>query len=508
MSVARTLGVLRQSPFTAQRLGSRRVKDELRDNLMSRLREGSQIFPGIVGYDDTVVPQIVNAILSRHNFILLGLRGQAKSRILRALTSLLDPQMPFVAGCEIHDNPYAPICRRCRELVAKEGDATPIAWLTPEHRYVEKLATPDVTIADLIGDIDPIKAARGGHELSSEFTVHYGLLPRANRGIFAINELPDLAGKIQVGLFNIMQEGDVQIKGYPIRLPLDVAIVFSANPEDYTARGKIITPLKDRIGSEIRTHYPATVEEGIAITVQEAWIDRLGGRGNGDAIESGGSRLHIPKYVQEVIERIAFAARDDKKIDKRSGVSQRLPISAIENVVSNAERRALTHREKSVVPRISDIYAALPAITGKLELEYEGEMKGADHVSRELIRTAIAKTFDTYLHGVNLSQVVQWFDLGGEIQLSDNAGAQEVLGGLSQIQGLMEKLGKLNVGPKDGAETQVSAAEFVLEGLHAHKKIGRNEERVFAAGEKPMKVAEKPPFERNEPGFGRNRGFN
>jgi magnesium chelatase subunit I len=496
MSFARTLGELRQSPFTEQRLGSRRVKDELRENLMSRLREGSPIFPGIVGYDDTVVPQIVNAILSRHNFILLGLRGQAKSRILRALTALLDPQMPYVAGCEIHDNPYAPICRRCRELVTKEGDATPIAWLTPEHRYVEKLATPDVTIADLIGDIDPIKAARGGHELSSEFTVHYGLLPRANRGIFAINELPDLAGKIQVGLFNIMQEGDVQIKGYPIRLPLDVAIVFSANPEDYTARGKIITPLKDRIGSEIRTHYPATVEEGIAITAQEAWVER------------DGSRLHIPKYVQEVIERIAFAARDDKKIDKRSGVSQRLPISAIENVVSNAERRALTHREKFIVPRISDIYAALPAITGKLELEYEGEMKGADYVSRELIRTAIAKTFDTHLHGVNLNQVVQWFDLGGEIQLSDNAGAEEVLEGLSQIQGLLEKLGKLNVNTKDSAEVQVSAAEFVLEGLHAHKKIGRNEERVFTAGEKPMKVAEKPPFEREEPGFGRKRGFN
>ncbi|MGB9204494.1 MAG: magnesium chelatase, partial [Terriglobales bacterium] len=360
-----------------------------------------------------------------------------------------------------------------------------------------KLATPDVTIADLIGDIDPIKAARGGHELSSEFTVHYGLLPRANRGIFAMNELPDLAGKIQVGLFNIMQEGDVQIKGYPIRLPLDVAIVFSANPEDYTARGKIITPLKDRIGSEIRTHYPATVEEGIAITAQEAWIAR------------DGSRLHIPKYVQEVIERIAFAARDDKKIDKRSGVSQRLPISAIENVISNAERRALTHREKLIVPRISDIYAALPAITGKLELEYEGEMKGADYVSRELIRTAIAKAFDTHLHGVNLNQVVQWFDLGGEIQLSDNAGAGDVLEGLSQIQGLMEKLGKLNVGPKDSVEMQVSAAEFVLEGLHAHKKIGRNEERVFTAGEKPIKVAEKQPaFERDEPGFGRKRGFN
>jgi len=505
MSFSRTLGELRRSPFTEQRLQSRRVKDELRENLMARLREGSPIFPGIVGYEDTVVPQIVNAILSRHNFILLGLRGQAKSRILRALTALLDPEMPYVAGCEIHDNPYAPICRHCRELVAKEADATPIAWLTPDHRYVEKLATPDVTIADLIGDIDPIKAARGGHELSSEFTVHYGLLPRANRGIFAINELPDLAGKIQVGLFNIMQEGDVQIKGYPIRLPLDLAIVFSANPEDYTARGKIITPLKDRIGSEIRTHYPATVEEGIAITAQEAWLNRT----NDHETNRNGSQLRIPKYVNEVIERIAFAARDDKKIDKRSGVSQRLPISAIENVVSNAERRALTHNEKLIVPRISDIYAALPAITGKLELEYEGEMKGADHVSRELIRTAVAKSFDTYLHGMNMNQVVQWFDLGGEIQLSDNAGAQEVLQGLSQIQGLMEKLTKLNVGPKDAAEIQVSAAEFVLEGLHAHKKIGRNEERVFTAGEKPMKVADKPPtFERDEPGFGRKRGFN
>ena len=508
MSNARTLGELRVSPFSENRLASRRVKDEMRDNLMARLREqgnnpnAASIFPGIVGYDDTVVPQIVNAILSRHNFILLGLRGQAKSRILRALTTLLDPEMPYIAGCEIHDDPYAPICRRCRDLVAKEKDATPIAWLTPDQRYVEKLATPDVTIADLIGDIDPIKAARGGHELSSEFTVHYGLLPRANRGIFAINELPDLAGKIQVGLFNIMQEGDVQIKGYPIRLPLDVAIVFSANPEDYTARGKIITPLKDRIGSEIRTHYPATVEEGIAITAQEAWVNRTGK----DARD--GSALRLPNYVQEVIERIAFVAREDKKVDKRSGVSQRLPISAMENVVSNAERRALTHQEKTVVPRISDIYAALPAITGKLELEYEGEMKGADFVSRELIRTAIAKAYDTHLHGVNMNQIVQWFDLGGEIQLSDNAGAIEVLEGLRQIQGLMEKLTKLNVGPKDSAEVQVSAAEFILEGLHAHKKIGRNEERVFTAGEKQPKAPEKPMFEREEPGFGRKRSFN
>src|SRR5499425_2643839 len=266
MSLPRTLGELRQSPFSEQRLRNRRVKDELRENLIQRLQGKCPVLPGIVGYDDTVVPQLVNAILSRHNFILLGLRGQAKSRILRALTALLDPQTPYIAGCEIHDNPYAPICRRCRELIARCGEATSIAYLTPEERYVEKLATPDVTIADLIGDIDPIKAARGGHELSSELTVHYGLLPRANRGLFAINELPDLAGKIQVGLFNIMQEGDVQIKGYPVRLPLDVALVFSANPEDYTARGKIITPLKDRIGSEIHTHYPASVDAGMSIT--------------------------------------------------------------------------------------------------------------------------------------------------------------------------------------------------------------------------------------------------
>src|SRR6266849_687443 len=497
MSLPRTLGELRHSPFTEERLRTRRVKDELRDNLLTRLRENGdeQVFQGIVGYDDTVVPQIVNAVLSRHNFILLGLRGQAKSRILRALTTLLDPHMPYLAGCEIHDDPYAPICRRCREEVARHGDETPIAYLSPDDRYVEKLATPDVTIADLIGDIDPIKAARGGHELGSELTVHYVLLPRANRGIFAINELPDPAGKIKVGMFNIMQEGDVQIKGYPIRLPLDIALVFSANPEDYTARGKIITPLKDRVGSEIRTHYPSTVEEGIAITAQEAWTRR------------NGQHLHLPNYIQEVIERIAFAAREDKKIDKRSGVSQRLPISAMENVISNAERRALRNDEKLVVPRVSDIYAALPAITGKLELEYEGEMKGADYVGRELIRNAIAKTYDQHFSGINMQQVIQWFDLGGEIRLPEGAAAAEVLQSLRNIQGLMDKLTRVNVGPKDTSEAQVSAAEFALEGLHAHKRIGRNEERVFTAGEKPPKVAEKP-FEREEGPYRPRRPLN
>src|SRR6204780_5402462 len=361
MSLPRTLGELRHSTFSEESLRTRHVKDELRDNLIARLRlqDDSSIFPGIVGYDDTVVPQIVNAILSRHNFILLGLRGQAKSRILRALTTLLDPHMPYLTGCEIRDNPYAPICRRCREEVARLNDATPIAWLTPEDRYVEKLATPDVTVADLIGDLDPIKAARGGHDLASEFTMHYGLLPRANRGIFAINELPDLAGKIQVAPFNIMQEGDVQIKGYPVRLELDVALVFSANPEDYTARGKIVTPLKDRIGSEIRTHYPETLEEGIAITAQEAWTQR----------ELGETAL--PQYLREVIEQVAFTAREDKKVDKRSGVSQRLPIATMELILSNAERRGPLPGQKGGLPRVSDLYAAMPGITGKLELEYE-----------------------------------------------------------------------------------------------------------------------------------------
>src|SRR6266496_646164 len=495
MTQATTLGELQRTEWASPARRQRTVKDEMRENLICLLENGSPMFPGIVGYEETVLPQLVNAILSRHNFILLGLRGQAKSRILRQLVTLLDEEIPIIAGSEVNDDPFEPISKYGRELIAERGDGTPIAWLPRELRFVEKLATPDVTIADIIGDVDPIKAARGGHLLSDELTMHFGLLPRANRGIFAINELPDLAGKIQVGLFNIMQEGDVQIKGYPVRLPLDIALVFTANPEDYTARGKIITPLKDRIGSEIRTHYPVTIEEGITITTQEAWAAR------------NGNKLVIPKYVREVIERIAFAAREDKKIDKRSGVSQRLPISCMENVISNAERRAIRHREPVTIPRIGDVYAALPAITGTLELEYEGEMKGADHVGRELIRGAIAKTYDQYFGGANMQQVIQWFDLGGEIQLAENAAASEVLQTLRNIQGLMDKLTRVNVGPKDTQEAQVSAAEFVLEGLHALKRIGRSEERVFSAGEKPPKIAEKP-FEREEGQYRSRRPLN
>ena len=468
MTQAQTLGALRRD----ETFRSRSVKDEMRANLRAKLGRGETLFPGVLGYEDTVVPKVVNAILSRHNLILLGLRGQAKSRLLRSLTTLLDEAIPTVAGCEIHDDPFQPLCRRCRDLIAARGDDTPIAWLTRDERYVEKLATPDVTIADVIGDVDPIRAARGGHDLSSELTVHYGLLPRAHRGIFALNELPDLAGRIQVGLFNILQEGDVQIKGYPIRLPLDVCMVFTANPEDYTARGKIITPLKDRIGSEIRTHYPATIEQGVAITQQEAWTDR-------------GPALRLPRWLREVAEGVAFAARRDKRIDKRSGVSQRLPISALEDAVSNAERRALKARDTVVVPRISDLYAALPAVTGKLELEYEGEMMGAENIGRELIRSAVGETFSVYLGAVDFRPAVAFFESGGQLKLREEGTADEWLPELQRVPGLLAHLQPLGAAPDDPAPLRAAAAEFVLEGLWAQKKIGRTDDRGFVAAERP-----------------------
>ena len=308
--------------------------------------------------------------------------------------------------------------------------------------------------------------------------MHYGLLPRANRGIFAINELPDLAGKIQVALFNIMQEGDIQIKGYPVRLPLDVAIVFSANPEDYTARGKIVTPLKDRIGSEIRTHYPESIDEAIAITEQEAWTARS------YASDETIQRIEIPHYIRQIVEQVAFAAREEKKVDKRSGVSQRLPISTMELVVSNAERRALIHGEATVVPRVGDIYAALPGITGKIELEYEGEMRGADTVIREIIRQSVASIFDGYFAATNTQQIEQWFNLGGTVQLNDTQPSAGSLEELKQIQGLFEKLSPLQINTKSQPEVAVSAAEFLLEGMYAHKRISRSEERSFSAAEK------------------------
>jgi len=472
MDYPRTLRELRDARY--QPLS---VKDELRLNLIKRLRSGQKLFPGIVGYQDTVIPQLINAILARHNIILLGLRGQAKSRIIRLLTELLDERIPIIAGSEVNDDPFGPISAYGRKMLSNNGDTTPIDWVGREARFVEKLATPDVTVADIIGDVDPIKAAKGGHLLSDELTIHYGLLPRANRGIFAINELPDLAGKIQVALFNIMQEGDVQIKGYPVRLPLDVMLMFSANPEDYTARGKIITPLKDRIGAEILTHYPKELPDAMEITRQEAWTERF----------ESGDRLVIPEFIREVVEQIAFEARDDNHVDKHSGVSQRMPITVMETVVSNAERRALVTDEDSIVPRISDVYAAIPSMTGKMELEYEGEQLGANRIARDLIKRAAGEIFEGYFVGIDFSKTVQWFDEGNKLLLADTASTEDCLNLIEAVPELLETaLIPFDFHRSDTARL-VSACELVLEGLYAENKISRNEEGGYAAVTKAKK---------------------
>ncbi len=459
-----TLGELRGTPWAST--AGRSVKSELRVNLMEKLRRHDRLFPGIRGYDESVIPQVVNAILSRHNFILLGLRGQAKTRILRQLTDLLDDELPVIEGSELHDDPFDPVSAEGREIVERCGDATPIAWLPRDARYVEKLATPDVTVADIVGDIDPIKAAKLGTRLGDERSVHYGLLPRANRGLFAMNELPDLSGKVQVALFNIMQEGDVQIKGHPIRLPLDVLLVFSANPEDYTARGKIITPLKDRIGSEIRTHYPFTVEEGMAITRQEAWLER-------------GGEVRMPEFVAEIIEEVAFQARDDSRVDKHSGVSQRLPISLMEAVVSNAERRALELGEETALVRSSDLYAGLSAVTGKLELEYEGELKGGEAVARDIVRRAVGQVFARRAAHVETGEVVEYFDNDNTLRVPDEAPTASLVRVFEPVPGLLDAARELSEG--SSAEDVGVAAEFVLEGLYARKLVARSEEHGFTS---------------------------
>jgi magnesium chelatase subunit I len=481
-SYPETLGALKRSPFGSAERATRSVKDEMRQNLLARLAAGGPLFAGVIGYEETVMPQIVNALLSRHNFILLGLRGQAKSRILRALVGLLDEAMPIVAGSEVNDNPFAPISRYARNIITEAGDDTPVAWVGRDARFIEKLATPDVTIADMIGDLDPIKAARGGHILSDELTIHYGMLPRANRGIFALNELPDLAGKVQVGLFNVMQEGDVQIKGYPVRLSLDVQLCFTANPEDYTARGKIITPLKDRIGSEIITHYPETVELGMEITQQEAWTQR-------DA-----KPVRVPDFISEVVERVAFEARTDKRIDKRSGVSQRMPISVMENVVSNAERRAIVTGETEIVPRISDVYAAQPAITGKIELEYEGELVGGHAIARELIRRAADITFQERAGGVNTDDVVIWFDEGGALQVTDDERSDAVATGFEAVPSLLDLVHRVGLAKSGDAPQTVAACELVLEALVARKKISRSDGGMYGRAEPERRRRPKQDF--------------
>src|SRR6266576_1330400 len=374
-----TLGELRASGYPI-----RSVKDEMRENLLATIARRETTFPGIHGYERTVIPAIHNAILSKHDIILLGLRGQAKTRILRSLTTLLDERIPVVEGCEINDSPLQPMCKRCRRLATEKGDDLPVAWMHRDERYREKLATPDVTVADLVGDIDPIKAANQRLTYADEEVIHYGIIPRTNRGIFAINELPDLAPRIQVALLNILEERDLQIRGFPVRIPMDDVLVFSANPEDYTSRGNIITPLKDRIDSQILTHYPQSVQTAMHITQQEAWLDR-----------SGKATIDIPQYVRELVEQVAFVARDSELVDQSSGVSARLTIAALELLQSNLERRAALTGDAHMFPRLSDLAMLLPAITGKVEMVYEGEQQGAEVVARKLIGLAVGKLFES-----------------------------------------------------------------------------------------------------------------
>jgi len=464
-----TLGELVQSGWR-----SKRVKDELRDNLIEALARRAPMFPGIVGYDRTVLRDVQNAILSRHDFILLGLRGQAKTRILRSLTALLDERIPAVQGCEVRDDPLAPICSACRTRIEREGDATPIVWIGREERYHEKLATPDVTIADLIGDLDPIKAAARQTSLADPEVVHFGLLPRSNRGIFAINELPDLPPRIQVGLLNILEEGDVQIRGFPLRLQLDVALCFSANPEDYTHRGSIITPLRDRIAAQILTHYPRKLEEAQAITDQESWIER-----------GGEVEVKTPAWLRRAIEEVAIQGRASEFVDQSSGVSARLSIALYESVVSNAERRALVTGAKRVIARTADLLGAGSAIHGKVELVYEGEREGPAKVAQHLIGKALKTVFDELAPGPSRIEkssakdmsrfdgVLAHFQKGAVVDLADDLSSAELLKRLSAVGGLREVATTL-LRP-EGDEELAAAMEFVLEGLHQNAMVAREE---------------------------------
>ena len=463
-----TLGQLRASGWT-----TRSVKRELRDNVIERLRTGAPIFPGIVGYDDTVIPQVVNAILAGHDFILLGLRGQAKTRILRGLTELLDAHIPAVEGSEIRDDPLNPAEERTRRLIAQMGDDLPIVWVPRAERYREKLATPDVTIADLIGDVDPIKAATRKLTLADPEVVHYGILPRANRGIFAVNELPDLAARIQVGLLNILEEGDVQIRGFPVRLPLDVQLVFSANPEDYTNRGRIITPLRDRISSQILTHYPRTIDEALAITSQEAWLER------GDAV-----RVDVPEWLRHAVEEVAFRARASELVDQNSGVSARMTISLLEALVSNAERRALRAGRTQITARPGDLHAAIPAITGKLELVYEGEREGPQKVATGLVAQALQTVFqkrfpDAYRDGERggsdgaFKPILAHFSGGQTVDLTDDLDDDSLHARLGAVPGL-EAVATKHLGSHSKGEA-AAGMELVLEGLAASSLLAREQ---------------------------------
>jgi magnesium chelatase subunit I len=436
------------------------VKQEMRKNLISRIERGEEHFPGIIGYEETVLPHLENAILSGQDIIFLGERGQAKSRLIRSLVNLLDEEIPAIAGCEINDSPFAPICRRCRDLIAAEGDDAEIEWIDRERRYGEKLATPDITIADLIGEVDPIKVAEGRY-LSDELTIHYGLIPRHNRGIFCINELPDLAERIQVGLLNIMEERDVQIRGYRIRLPLDVFIVASANPEDYTNRGRIITPLKDRYGAQIRTHYPRNVESEIEIMEQE----------RSHFEEDSDRKVNVPQYMKEIVAEITRLARRSPDINQRSGVSVRASIADYEALLANAMRRAIRLNEKEVVPRVSDLPYVLPALTGKLEFETVDDGREEQIVER-LIQGAVLSVFNHYFSLGELEPVVARFKAGYAVEVSDMTPSPEYSSLVKQTEGLDAAVEKL-VG-KASQPLIASAVEFVLEGLHLNKRLNKD----------------------------------
>lgn len=457
MKEAKTLGELRKS---GQPVLS--VREEMRKNMVKYLQSGTRILPGIIGYDDTVIPEIENAVLSGHHMVFLGERGQAKSRVIRGLVSLLDERIPIVQGCEISDNPFEPICRVCKRRLEKEGDALPIEWIGRDHRYGEKLATPDVSIADIIGEIDPIKVAEGRY-LADEETIHYGLIPRTNRGIFAINELPDLTEKVQVGLFNLMEEKDVQIKGYKIRLPLDVMIVASANPEDYTSRGRIITPLKDRFDVQIRTHYPRTIQDEIAIMEQES-------------ISSSQRSLpvRVPQFMKDILANMTFEARKSNEINQASGVSVRVTINNFESMISNAEKRALRLREGEVAPRISDLHCLLASTSGKIEMEYVGEDRKEDEVVQKILNRAIVKVFDQCFSVSALQKVVDYFNSGWGVEVSDVMPSKDYLEGIKEIPGLKEALRSL--GPMESPALMACATEFILEGLHLHQKLNKEVE--------------------------------
>ena len=457
---------------------SRSVKQELRENLLARLRSGQTVFPGLIGYDRTVLPQIENAILSGHDFILLGLRGQAKTRILRTLSNLLDEFLPVLAGSEVNDDPLAPISAWGKRRVEELGDATPVDWLPRHERYAEKLATPDVTIADLIGDIDPIKAATRRLSFDSEGALHFGLLPRTHRGIVAINELPDLQARIQVGLLNILEEGDVQIRGLPVRFPLDLLLVFSANPEDYTNRGNIITPLRDRIASQILTHYPHTLEAAKAITAQEAAV-----------VRDPPTNVRVPGFLADTVEQVAFRARQSDFVDQNSGVSARMTIALMENLVSNAERRGLLAGDSPSVARVSDLYGALPAVTGKIELVYEGEREGVTAVGEHLVGQAVKAVFDAHLpdafagddtEGGPFAPLLAHFRAGETVDVSDRTGEADLHARLAAVPALLD-LAREHLSP-EGRGEELSAMELVLEGLHQGSLLSKQtivEGRVY-----------------------------